>query len=46
MTVRSSIHPLYDSQLLAAARDWRYKPAIFNGQPVPFRRLIQVAVKR
>jgi TonB family protein len=46
MSVRSSIHPLYDSQLLAAARDWRYKPATFNGQPVPFRRLIQVAVKR
>jgi TonB family protein len=46
MTMRSSIHPSYDSQLLAMARDWRYKPATFNGQPVPFRRLIQVAVKR
>jgi TonB family protein len=46
MTVRSSIHPVYDAQLLASARDWRYRPAMFNGQPVPFRRLIQVAVKR
>lgn len=46
MQIRSSIHPQYDGQLLAAARDWRYKPATFNGQPVPFRRLIQVAVKR
>jgi hypothetical protein len=46
MTVRMSIHPAYDSQLLAAARDWRYQPATFNGHPVKFRKLIQIAVKR
>jgi TonB family protein len=46
MSIRASIHPSYDNQLLTAARDWRYKPAMFNGQPVPFRRLIQLAVKR
>lgn len=46
MAIRSSIHPNYDSQLLAAARDWKYQPAKVNGQPVKFRRLIQVTVKK
>lgn len=46
MAIRGSIHPAYDSQLLAAARDWRYQPATFNGYPVKFRKLIQITVKR
>jgi hypothetical protein len=46
MNVRMSIHPTYDDQLLAAARDWKYQPATFNGQPVKFKKLIQIAVKR
>ena len=46
MAMRSSIHPAYDSQLLAAARDWRYQPATFDGYPVKFRKLIQITVKR
>ena len=46
MTMRSSIHPTYDTQILAAARDWRYKPATFNGQPVRYRRLISIAIQR
>lgn len=46
MAIRSSIHPTYDSQLLAAARDWKYQPAKVNGQPVKFRRLIQVTVRK
>ena len=46
MTMRQSIHPSYDAQVLAAARDWKYQPARYNGQPVPFRRLISFAVKK
>jgi len=46
VAIRASIHPSYDSQLFAAARDWRYQPATFNGHPVKFRKLIQIAVKR
>ena len=46
MTMRNAIHPTYDLQVLAAARDWKYKPATFNGQPVPYRRLISIAVQR
>jgi TonB family protein len=46
MSIRSSIHPMYDNQLLTAARDWKYEPATFKGVPVRFRKLIQIAIKR
>ena len=44
--VRVSLHPIYDSQLLAAVRDWRYQPAVFAGRPVKFRKIIQIAVTK
>jgi TonB family protein len=46
MTMRLSIHPMYDPQLLAAARDWRYKPATVDGTPVKFRKMIQITVDK
>ena len=46
LTVRMSIHPMYDPLLVAAARDWRYKPAMAEGIPVKFRKLIQVSVDK
>lgn len=46
MTMRTSLHPMYDSLLLTAARDWRYRPATQNGKPVKYRKLIQVALAR
>jgi hypothetical protein len=46
MAIRMSLHPLYDPILLAAARDWRYKPALVNGVPVKFKKMIQVTVDR
>jgi hypothetical protein len=46
LTMRLSIHPIYDSQLIAAARDWRYKPAMAGGVPVKFRKVIQISVTR
>lgn len=46
ITLRSSIHPVYDPLLMAAARQWRYNPAMFNGAPVKFRKLVQVTVAR
>jgi hypothetical protein len=45
-TVRVSIHPVYDTMLMAAARDWRYQPAILAGKAVKFRKLIQVNVTK
>jgi TonB family protein len=45
-SIRSSVHPVYDSLMMAAAREWRYQPATFGGTPVKFRKRIQVAVSR
>jgi TonB family protein len=46
LTVRMSIHPMYDPLLVSSARDWRYKPAMVDGVPVKFRKLIQVSVDK
>jgi hypothetical protein len=46
MSVRESIHPTYDLQILAAAAGWRYEPATRQGHPVRFRRLIQINLAR
>jgi TonB family protein len=44
--VRMSVHPMYDPQLVAAARDWKYLPATVGGQPVKFRKMVQVTVSK
>ena len=44
--VRMSVHPIYDTQLVAAARDWKYLPATFGGQPVKFRKMVQITVSK
>ena len=46
MAMRARIHPMYDGALIHAARDWKYKPAMLNGQPVQYRKLIQISVRR
>jgi TonB family protein len=46
ITVRVSVHPMYDTLLTTAARDWKYQPATVAGKPVKFRKLIQVNVTR
>jgi hypothetical protein len=42
--LRMSVHPVYDAQLVAAARDWKYLPATFGGHPVKFRKMVQITV--
>jgi tetratricopeptide (TPR) repeat protein len=44
--VRQSVHAVYDSMLLTSVRDWRYQPATWHGQPVKYRKLIQINVSR
>ena len=46
LTLRVGIHPVYDTMLVGAARDWKYKPATLNGTPVRFRKMIQVQVPK
>jgi tetratricopeptide (TPR) repeat protein len=43
-TMRASVVPSYDRQVVAAAQNWRYRPAMVNGTPVKFRKMVQVAV--
>jgi hypothetical protein len=44
--IRVGLHPIYDSQILLAAKDWRYQPATMNGRPVKFRKIIQITVTK
>ena len=44
-TMRQSITPVYDRQVVDATRGWRYRPATVNGMPVKVRKLIQIALK-
>jgi TonB family protein len=46
VTIRQSVHPRYDSQLLSAAQNWRYAPATWNGQPVKYRKMIQINISK
>lgn len=43
---RARLHPLYDSQLISAAKDWRYRPAMLNGKPVKYRKLVQITITK
>ena len=45
-SLRGSIHPVYDTMLVSAGKDWKYKPATMNGTPVRFRKMIQVSLPR
>lgn len=46
LVVRESVHPLFDAELMSSAREWRYQPATFMGQPVRYRKLIQINVSQ
>jgi tetratricopeptide (TPR) repeat protein len=46
ITMRLSIHPVYDTLVMTAARDWRYRPATLGGKPVKYRKLIQISLAR
>jgi TonB family protein len=41
----ATVTPVYDGLALRAARNWRYKPATVNGEPVKFRKIVQITVK-
>jgi hypothetical protein len=44
--IRVGLHPIYDSQILLAAKEWRYQPATLGGRPVKYRKLIQITVTK
>lgn len=46
IAMRIPVHPQYDGMLISAAKDWKYEPARFNGEPVKFRKLIRIVNQR
>ena len=46
VVVRTSLHAGYDRVLIEAAATWRYRPATVAGQPVRYRKPIQVTYAR
>jgi TonB family protein len=44
-TLLDSVHPSYDQVLLRAAREWTYEPALKDGQPVKFRKVLAINVE-
>ena len=44
--MKAPFSPLYDRLALAAAVEWRYKPATLGGVPVKYRKMVQIAFKR
>jgi tetratricopeptide (TPR) repeat protein len=42
--IRGQMNAIYDRQVLAAASQWRYKPALLDGRPVKYRKFIQISL--
>jgi TonB family protein len=38
-------HPLYDREVLRAAREWLYQPATLNGRPVPSEKVVTIQLR-
>jgi TonB family protein len=43
-TMASPPNPAYDKLVLQAAKTWQYQPATLNGQPVKYRKRIQLSL--
>ena len=46
VAIRQSVHPAFDADLMAAAREWKYQPATLAGKPVKYRKMIQINISR
>jgi tetratricopeptide (TPR) repeat protein len=44
--LQKTVHPFYDQLLLAAARNWTYRPAMRDGHPTPFVKAVRVELSR
>jgi len=41
----SPAHRFHDRMLVSAAKAWKFRPAMFNGQPVKYRMRIAIVLK-
>lgn len=44
LALRESIEPLYDPELLVAAKLWRFRPAMRQGKPVRFMKTVEIVL--
>jgi hypothetical protein len=44
--MRISLGPRYDRMAVEAARSWKYRPALADGMPVRYRKLVQISLTR
>ena len=44
VTLATPIWPSYDAALVQAAKKWRYQPAVKDGKPVKFRRILDINI--
>jgi outer membrane biosynthesis protein TonB len=40
------VSPRYDRAAVDAARSWRYQPALIDGRPVRYRKVVQISIRR
>jgi TonB family protein len=45
VTLSKSVHPAYDGELLKVARTWKFKPAMKNGVPTKYLKIIDVQLR-
>lgn len=45
-SMRTSITPRYDQAVVASAKDWRFAPALLEGRPVRYRKVVQITVQQ
>jgi TonB family protein len=45
VTMRQTVSPHYDPSLVAAAKQWQFKPAMKDGKPVKYRKLIEIILQ-
>jgi hypothetical protein len=43
-SIEAPIDPRYDARLLEATRAWRYRPAMRDGTPIPFEKVVEIHV--
>jgi TonB family protein len=44
-TMTQPVSRQYDGLAIAAAKNWRYRPAMVNGVPVKYRKSVQISIK-
>jgi TonB family protein len=44
-SMAKAIYPAYDALLVAAAREWKFTPALREGRPVRYRQLLEIVLR-